>query len=213
MTIPHTTIPVRRVTAHRVDARVDLRVPGAVLFTVGAAFLLVTMLAASIAPGYDFNGAAISDLGVIDETAAIFNSLLVVVGVLNALGGYLLYRSHGRAWILALFVLAGIGAAGAGLLPLSTGAPHSLFALLGFVCFNLEAIAIGTTLAVPMRALSFLAGATGLVFVVLMVVGDSGSQAAFGAIGHGGTERMIVYPAMLWLMALGGFLLADRAER
>ena len=213
MTTQHSTMPVRRAAAHGVDARVDLRVPGAVLFTVGAAFLLVTMLAASMAPGYDFNGAAISDLGVIDETAAIFNSLLVVVGALNALGGYLLYRSHGRAWILALFALAGIGAAGAGLMPLSTGTPHSLFALLGFVCFNLEAIAIGISLAGPMRALSFLAGATGLGFVVLMVIGDSGNPAGFGAIGHGGTERMIVYPAMLWLMALGGSLMADRAER
>jgi uncharacterized RDD family membrane protein YckC len=59
-----------------------------------------------------------------------------------------------------------------------------------------------------MRALSVLAGGVGLVFVVLMVLGDAGNAAAFGPIGHGGTERMSVYPVMLWLVAFGGYLLA-----
>jgi hypothetical protein len=27
--------------------------------------------------------------------------------------------------------------------------------------------------------------------------------------GHGGAERMIVYPVMLWLMAFGGYLMAS----
>jgi hypothetical protein len=34
--------------------------------------------------------------------------------------------------------------------------------------------------------------------------------AVFGPIGHGGMERMIVYPAMLWMMAVGGYLMAAR---
>jgi hypothetical protein len=50
-----------------------------------------------------------------------------------------------------------------------------------------------------------------LVFVVVMVIGDSGNPAIFGAIGHGGAERMIVYPAMLWMLALGGYLMAHPA--
>ncbi|MFC7028904.1 hypothetical protein ACFQJ5_16930 [Halomicroarcula sp. GCM10025324] len=40
-----------------------------------------------------------------------------------------------------------------------------------------------------------------------MALGDAGNATAFGAIGHGGTERMIVYPVMLWLVAFGGYLL------
>jgi hypothetical membrane protein len=97
-------------------------------------------------------------------------------------------------------------------MPLDTGAPHSIFALLGFLFFNLEALAVAAILSGPMRLLSLLAGAVGLVFVVLMVIGDSGNVAAFGAIGHGGTERMIVYPVMSWLMALGGYLMAQGAR-
>lgn len=182
---------------------------GACLVALGAAFLTVTMLAASIAPGYDYNVAAISDLGVIDETAALFNGLLLVVGALNVAAGVLLHRLHGRRWITSMYALAGIGAAGAGLAPLDTGAAHSLFALAGFVFFNVQAIATGRVVHGPMRPISYAAGLVGLAYVVVMVVGDAGMAAVFGPIGHGGAERMIVFPAMLWALAVGGYLLAD----
>src|SRR5689334_9096641 len=63
---------------------VDTRLAGVTFLLIGAGFLTVSMLAASIAVGYDFHGGAISDLGVIDATAALFNVLLVACGVLNA---------------------------------------------------------------------------------------------------------------------------------
>lgn len=181
---------------------------GFLLVVLGASFLTATMLAASIAPGYDFNAAAISDLGVIGETAVLFNALLVAVGALNIGAGILLYRVHRRIWILAIYVLAGIGAAGAGLVPLDTSELHSLFALFGFVFFNVEALATAAVLRGPMRALSLVAGLIGLIYVVVMIIGDAGNPAVFGAIGHGGSERMIVYPTMLWTLAVGGYLLA-----
>ena len=34
----------------------------------------------------------------------------------------------------------------------------------------------------------------------------------FGPIGHGGAERMIVYPSMLWMMAFGGYLMAAPSD-
>ena len=182
--------------------------PGLLLVLVGSSFLTVTMLAASIAPAYDFHGAAISDLGVIDETAFTFNALLVAVGALNIAGGYLLYRSHRRSWILGTYVLAGLGAAGAGFVPLDTSDVHSIFALFGFVFFNVEAVATGTLVRGPMRAISYAAGLAGLIYVVVMVIGDAGNPTIFGAIGHGGAERMIVYPAMLWTLVFGGYLMA-----
>ena len=204
-------------TAHRVttvDAATDRsrQVAGLALFVLSAQFMTVLMLGASIAPNYDDTGGAISDLGVIAATAPLFNASLIVVGVLNVFGGYLLYRIHRRAWCLGLFVVAGLGAFGAGVFTLDSGGLHSLSALLGFVFFNLEAIGVGTLVRGWMRPISFLAGVTGLVFVVLMAIGDSGNAAAFGPIGHGGTERMIVYPAMIWLLALGGYLMASMSE-
>lgn len=191
----------------------DLHRAGVVLFVLAAQFMTVIMLAASITPGYDMREAAISDLGVIRETALLFNLSLVVVGVLNLVGGFLLFRVHRRAWILAPFVLAGLGAIGAGLFPLNSGGLHGLSALAAFLGFNLEAIAVATVASGPMRAVSALAGFIGFVFVGLMIAGDAGTAAAFGPIGHGGTERMIVYPAMLWMLAFGGYLMAAGDDR
>ncbi|WP_425606701.1 DUF998 domain-containing protein [Natrinema marinum] len=171
--------------------------------------MTVIMLAAAMVPGYDFRGGAISDLGTFPETALLFNTSLVLVGVLNLAGGYLFYRTHGARWLLIVYTLAGLGAVGAGLFPLDTGGLHGLFALLAFLFFNVQALGTAARLRSAMRLLSVIAGGSGLVFVVLMVLGDAGNAAAFGPIGHGGTERMIVYPVMLWLVAFGGYLLAE----
>lgn len=195
------------------------KLAGICFLILAAQFMTVIMLAAAMVPGYDFGGAAISDLGVFDETALLFNTSLVVVGLLNAFGGFFFYRTHGKRWLLVIFALASLGAVGAGLFPLNAGGLHSLFALLAFLFFNVQAIASATRLSGVMRALSVLAGGMGLVFVVIMIIGDAGNTAVFGPIGHGGTERMIVYPVMLWMVALGGYLLgvptdstAQRAE-
>lgn len=186
----------------------DARLPGVMLFVLSAGFMTVIMLAASIAPDYDYAGGAISDLGVIPETAALFNVTLVAVGALNILAGLVLHREQRRPGLLALFVIAGIGAVGAGVFQLGTSDLHSLFALVAFLAFNLEALGASSLVRGPMRAISVVAGLVGLFFAGLMVAGDAGYTAAFGPIGHGGTERMIVYPVMLWMLAFGGYLMA-----
>ena len=192
-------------------AGASLRIPGLLLFILAAGFMTVIMAATSMAPGYDVAGGAISDLGVIDETALLFNGALLAVGLLNIAGGYLLYRTHGQLWMLAVFLLAGLGAMGAGLVPLNTSDLHGIFALVAFVFFNVEALAAATLVTGPMRWISVLAGLAGLAFVVIMVIGDAGNPGVFGPIGHGGAERMIVYPSMLWMLAFGGYLMAAPA--
>jgi hypothetical membrane protein len=198
------TARVHPTTPSRTD---DVRLPGVLLVALSTAFLLGTMIAASIAPGYDFHTAAISDLGVTAETAVLFNGLLVAIGLLDIAAGYALYRRQRRG-LLVLYVLAGVGAVGAGVFPLSTGGVHTVFALLAFVGFNLQIIGSAALLAGAMRILGIVAGGVGLLYAVLMIIGDSGEGAVFGPIGHGGSERMIAYPAMLWLLAFGGYLLA-----
>ncbi|WP_458188214.1 DUF998 domain-containing protein [Haladaptatus sp. NG-WS-4] len=186
---------------------------GIFFFVLAAQFMTVIMLGAAMVSGYDFNEAAISDLGVFSETALLFNASLVVGGVFNILGGYFFYRSHDTRWLMGLFALAGIGAIGAGVFTLDdpTGL-HGLFALLAFLFFNVQAIASATRLSGPMKVLSIFAGVLGIAFVVLMALGDGGNTALFGPIGHGGTERMIVYPPMMWLMVFGGYLLGSRED-
>lgn len=191
----------------------SLRLAGLLLFLLAAQFMTVIMLAAAMRPGYDFNAAAISDLGTYPETALLFNVSLVLVGLLNLAGGYLYYRAHGKRWLLGLFAVAGVGALGAGIFPLGTSDLHGVFALLAFLFFNLQALGTATRLAGPMRIVSVLLGLFGLAFVVVMAIGDAGNPAVFGPIGHGGAERMIVYPPMVWLIAFGGYLMGRDGSR
>lgn len=199
-------------TQSRAATRTGLRLAGLFLFILSAGFMTAIMLAASMAPGYDVAGGAISDLGTFPETAALFNISLVAVGALNVAGGWLLHRVYGRPWLLAVFGLAGLGAAGTGLVPLNTSDFHGIFALVAFLFFNIEALACASLVSGPMRWVSVFAGLIGFAYVVIMVIGDAGNPAVFGAIGHGGAERMIVYPAMLWMMAFGGYLMAARDD-
>jgi hypothetical membrane protein len=198
-----TTFDLRGITF---EAR---KVGGLFFIALAAQFMTAIMLAAAMVPGYDFRGGAISDLGVFPETALLFNISLVIVGVFNLVGGYFFYRTHGKRWLFGVFGMAGVGAIVAGLFPLDAGGLHTLGALLAFVFFNVQAIGTATHLNGVMRALSVLAGTLGLIFVVLMVLGDAGTTAAFGPIGHGGTERMIIYPVMIWMIAFGGYLIGD----
>jgi hypothetical membrane protein len=204
------TRPIGAPATGRVAWSAGRPLAGLLLFGLSAQFLTVLMLATGIAPAYDIRGGAISDLGAIAETATLFNVSLLAVGALNLVAGYLLFRAHGGPWLLATFAVAGAGAVGAAANPLGHSDLHGLFALAAFVGFNLEAIAAGGLTTGPMRLISVAAGVIGLAFVVLMVIGDAGNAAAFGPIGHGGTERMIVYPVMLWMLAFGGYLMAGR---
>jgi hypothetical protein len=101
-------------TFARAGVAASERLAGVLLFALAAQFMTVIMLAASIAPGYDLPGGAISDLGAIPETRLLFNTSLVAVGVLNLLAGAVLSRLHPGRRIVGLFTLAGVGALGAG---------------------------------------------------------------------------------------------------
>lgn len=183
-------------------------VAGILLFLLPVQFLTALMAGAALAPGYSLNANAISDLGVIGATAWLFNASLFAAGLLNIAGGYFLYRSYGRGWILPVFLLAGLGAIGAAVFTLEIPGIHGLFALAAFVFFNLEAIAGSTLVRGPLKAIAIVAGVVGLIFLVTHAASDFGIMELYGPIGHGGSERMIVYPALFWLMAFGGYLMA-----
>jgi hypothetical membrane protein len=182
---------------------------GLAFFVLSAQFMTAIMLGASIAPGYDVQNGAISDLGVAPATALLFNTSLILTGTLNLLAAGALYALDRRIVALALGVIAGIGAIGAGVFSLSTQGIHGIFALLAFIFFNLQILPAALNQKGPIRAVGLVLAAVGLTYIVIMVIGDAGNPAVFGPIGHGGSERMIAYPPMLWLMAYGGLLMAS----
>ena len=70
-------------TVAAVDHARLVHLAGLAFFVLAAQFMTVIMAAASMAPGYDLSGGAISDLGVIPSTAPLFNLSLILTGALN----------------------------------------------------------------------------------------------------------------------------------
>jgi hypothetical membrane protein len=197
-------------TVAAVDYNRLVHVAGLALFVLAAQFMTVIMAAASMAPGYDLAGGAISDLGIIPSTAPLFNLSLILTGALNIAAMVSLNLAERRQPTLILATLAGLGAIGAGIFNLHNPGIHGIFALLAFVFFNLQVIPMALRLNGPMRIIGLVLALIGVSYIVVMIIGDGGNPAVFGAIGHGGSERMIAYPPMLWLMVYGGYLMAQR---
>lgn len=183
---------------------------GYILALAAGQFLILLMLGECIAPGYSMNENAISDLGTIAETELLFNISLFLIGLLNFAAGFVLYKVLGDKKLLIVFALGGIGAMGAGLVPLDnpTGV-HGLFALFAFVFLNIEAMVAGRLARSPLDKISIALGVLGIIFVPVMIMVDSGSLDASGSIGHGGVERMIAYPCLIWMLVFGGYLISS----
>jgi hypothetical membrane protein len=175
-----------------------------------AQFMTAMMLGEAIAPDYSMHTNAISDMGTIPETRLLFNTSLVVIGLFNFAAGVILYRFLDNRMLGVVFMIGGVGAIGAGLIPLDSKIGiHGLFALVAFLFINAEAVLSSRLVRNPLKIIFIAMGAIGFFFTVVMMLVDGGSLDLSGSIGHGGTERMIVYPALIWMMIFGGLQLAQ----
>ncbi len=174
---------------------------GALLFVGAAQFLTVLIVAEALSPSYSISGNFISDLGV-GSTALLFNSSLVLLGLMAIMSGYLIQRALRNRLLAALLVVAGAGAAGAGLFPEGSGSIHSLAQLVAFLFGGLSAIAAYRLEKPPLTYFSLAMGVLALVALVLRINGN------FLGLGTGGIERLVAYPILLWAIGFGGHLMS-----
>jgi len=164
----------------------------------------------------------ISDLGstrppdpVIQEpSATIFNSTMLLTGVIVMLSAYLLYQVMDRRGFPIALAVFGFGAFGVGVFPGNVIPWHGLFALLTFFMGGITVLLSARVVSRPFSLLCGLFG--GVSFLILvsvfffgLVVGGSHP---LGFLGDGGIERWVVYPLILWLPAFGGYLLAKSED-
>ena len=153
----------------------------------------------------------LSTFGVDEETATIFNVFLIAVGFLNLLGAYVLHRGNYGLIVTIIFVVAGIGAAGTGAFNVGIEKHvHAVLAAGGFLGHVAMPFVLAGMVSGAMRLVSYLAGTTSVAFLLTWVVGMVGFTNAFGAIGKGGTQLLMLLPLMLWSMGFGGYLMASR---
>jgi len=199
---------------------------GALLWVLGVLEFVVAMgvtQAGYTGTSYSLTGNYISDLGaahceilrsnvyVCSPWHDVFNVSIVVFGALVILGTLLLrtaFRPRGvRTLGLLLLLVAGAGSIGVGLSPEDVNLTvHSLSALAAFLAGNLALLILGVAMFRDTRwdgyrTFTMVLGLVGLVALLLFLA------RAWGALGAGGMERLIVAPDLLWLLLAGVHLI------
>jgi hypothetical membrane protein len=175
------------------------------LMAIGATWLMMGILVSeSFSRGYTATR-MISDLGV-GSTAGIYNLSIIGPGILFAAAAFLLYRDRSDRLFAILLALTGIGAAGAGILTETAGAPHAICAAIAFLLGNLCAITGFRLFLPPWSWFSLALGIISLAALVLLGVH------MYLGLSAGGMERMAAYPIIFWALGTGAHLMAQEPK-
>ncbi|MCL5437585.1 MAG: DUF998 domain-containing protein [Candidatus Thermoplasmatota archaeon] len=186
------------------ENRVSDKFAGLALFIGVAQFLMMVMIAEFLYPGYSVSQNYISDLGV-GSTAYIFNSSIIVLGVLALVSAYFL-RSFSVAAAIITVILA-IGAIGVGFVNENHPPFHLIFALLAFGGSSILPYAVLHKTRKPIAVVWAILGTIGLIALILFASHD------YLGLGEGGMERMIMYPDLIWAMSFGGWLTRETGNK
>lgn len=178
------------------------KVAGFLLLVGVVQFILGMIISEALYPEYSTSGNYISDLGV-GPSALIFNSSIILLGVLIVAGSYFVQRAFNSKLFSILLAITGIGAVGVGIFTEDYPPLHGIFSLITFLFAGISIIVSSKFERPPLSYFSILLGAASLVSLVLF-----GSGVYLG-LGKGGMERMIAYPVLLGAIGLGGYFVGD----
>ena len=199
----------------------DASIAGGSLILAGVVAIMGIITAQSLYPDYSIRQ-DISDLGstqppdpiIHQPSATIFNTTMLVTGVLVLLAVYVLYRSTGwRAFTVSLAVF-GVGIVGVGVFPGNVTPWHGLFALLTFTSGGVTVLLSSRVVPRPFAAICVVLGGVSLLVLVTVFVYGLALRAPhpLAALGSGGIERWVVYPLLCWVLAFGGYLLGTESS-
>lgn len=167
--------------------------------------VLGIIVAEALYPSYSTSKNYISDLGV-GPSAFVFNSSMTILGVLGLCGTYFIQKTFNFKPFTVVAVMASIGALGVGLFTEDAGFIHGFFSFIVFFFAGLSAIASYKIQNPPFSYLSTILGCATLLALVLF------GSSVFLGLDKGGMERMIAYPALLWAIGFGGYLIGSSKE-
>ncbi len=191
------------------------RLAGTFFFVAVTQFIICIFVAEGTYSGYSVSQNYISDLGV-GSSSMIFNSSVFTLGLLIAIGCYCLRSSLKLKTTRRILFLMALAAMSVGVFTKDFTLAHGIVSSAAFFFSGLAAILSAKVLEKPFSLISVALGSFTLVALGLFSAGmvTSGSLTSdlaydsgfFLGLGIGGMERMIVYPALMWLAGFGGWL-------
>jgi hypothetical membrane protein len=135
---------------------------------------------------------------------------MLVAGAMILAGAWFAHRAlHHKAVTIATGLL-GLGVLGVGIFPGNIHPQHPLFAYTAFLAGGLAVLLSSKVTAQPLRAIFVVMGTLSLAFTVASVF--LLEWGPFARLELGGVERWMVYPVLLWLVGLGGWLAGRRPQ-
>ena len=177
-------------------------IAGSLIFFGGILCILGIIIAESLYPGYSTSKNYISDLGV-GPSALIFNSSVVLLGLMAVIAAYLLHEEFHSALFSINVTLAGVGAIGVGIFTEHAGVVHTFFSLITFLFAGLSAV---NSYKLQKFPLSYFFAGLGVISLSALIL--FGSDIYLG-LGKGGMERMIAYPSLIWSISFGSSLIGS----
>ncbi len=184
---------------------------GILLVIACVQYLLAVNMAESLFPGYSIAINSLSDLGgslpLGEPAAIIFNVSNIILGILLLASVYLILKSGGCRLFSSCLAVFGFCIAALGIFPEYTHSIHLTFAFLAFIS-GILALFFSYRLGIniPMIIISFILGLIALITIVSPFIYGIGPTNPLDVFGKGGSERLIIYPIILYLTALGGYL-------
>jgi len=193
---------------HRIESPTRIsRSPGLWLLVAGLEILFLVNLSEYLYDGYSVSSNYISDLGVGPALpSALFTIAVILFGLMALMAAVLFRQRDKKSMLWPLLTLSGIGAIGVGVINEDfISLIHRAAALLAFLFGNLAAL---YTYKVTRPPVSYVFASLGL--IGLSALGLYGGEVYLG-LGVGGMERMILYPAILWAISFGAYLVAEES--
>lgn len=183
-----------------------LQKSGVLLFAGGVQFAILLIVAETQYPGYSVANNYISDLGLWScRSAYIFNPSVFTFGLLAVIAAVMAYRRIPKL-SCALLMISGIGAMGVGIFNEMILIPHGISAMMAFNGGGLAVVSLVKYLKKPFKYMAVVLGGGTLLALVLLFAG------VHLGLGAGGMERMVMYPELMFVIGLGGYLIAIDSE-
>src|SRR5438105_2356187 len=208
-----------------------LRIGGILAIVAAAQWIIGVFIAQAYYPSYSITQNDLSDLGatchnatmptpgscvIFQPSSIIWNTVLSLLGILTMASAYMIYRGLGNRLFSTLVGLFGLGALIAGVVPENVDlTTHGLGALVSFVAGAIAAVTVyRAKLEAPpyFRYFSILFGIISLAGLAIML-SVSFATLESSIIGHGGDERVIVYPLLVWEIVVGISLIRTQARK
>lgn len=190
-----------------------LKISGVLYFLAGSLALMGIVTAEALYPaGYTTFNNEISDLGstkppniiIHQPSAIIFNTSMLIVGLLSLAASIFQHLNFRKLLFTIPIVLFSIGLFGVGLFPGNISPYHGISSLLAFLAGGIAAVLSFKIVSAPFKHLAIIFGLIGIATWIIVVFNPA---LILPIIGLGGTERWVVYPVMLWITGLGGYLM------